>query len=150
MNWLIMAIATGGFVGRMAWAPGSWGSAVAFLPWLLLNNLSLPSYLVSLVVMFVVGFLTSGSAEKLLDEPGARCIVVGEILGMLIALTQVPRHPAALLLAFFLFRAFDIVKPFPVSWIHQHINGGLGMMMDDVLAGLYALLLLQILVRLWH
>ncbi len=62
---------------------------------------------------------------------------------MLIALTAAPLHPAAALAGFALFRLFDIAEPFPVGWVDRHLHGGLGIMLDDVVAGLYALLVLQ-------
>ncbi len=62
---------------------------------------------------------------------------------MLIALTLVLDHPAAWLLAFLLFRVFDILKPFPVSWFDRHIHGGLGITLDDATAGVYSFIILQ-------
>jgi phosphatidylglycerophosphatase A len=144
MNQLIMALATGFYVGNIAKAPGTWGSLAAFLPWLLIRNLPLPTYLLILAGLFIVGFFVSGSAEKILDRPDAGCIVIDEILGMFITLALAPPHPAAWFLGFVLFRIFDIVKPFPVSWFDQKVHGGIGIMMDDVIAGLYALLCLQL------
>jgi len=79
-----------------------------------------------------------------MDQPDPGCIVIDEIVGMLIALTLVPDHPAAWLLAFILFRIFDIWKPFPVSWFDRHLHGGIGIMLDDVMAGVYAFVCLQI------
>jgi phosphatidylglycerophosphatase A len=145
MNWLIMAVATGGFLGKIPKAPGTWGSVVAFLPWFFMRRLSLPIYLAWLAALFIIGFLAAGSAEKLLDQADPGCIVIDEIIGMLIALIAVPAHPMFLLLAFILFRVFDIVKPFPVSWFDRHIHGGMGIMLDDVMAGIYALICLQLL-----
>lgn len=143
MNRLIMALATGLYVGKIGKAPGTWGSLAAILPWLLIKDLPLPTYLILLVTLFVIGFFVSGSAEKILDSPDAGCIVIDEILGMFVALAMAPNHPAAWALGFVLFRIFDIFKPFPVSWFDQKIHGGIGIMMDDVIAGLYALLCLQ-------
>lgn len=145
MNQLIMALATGLYVGNIPKAPGTWGSLAAFLPWLLIRDMPLPAYLLLLAVFFVVGFFVSGSAEKILDTPDAGCIVIDEFLGMFITLTGAPDHPAAWLLGFILFRIFDIAKPFPVSWFDQRIHGGIGIMMDDVIAGIYALVGLQLL-----
>ena len=147
MNQLIMALATGLYVGKIAKAPGTWGSLAAFLPWFLLRDLPLPTYLFVLAVLFIVGFFISGSAEKILDSPDAGCIVIDEILGMFITLVAAPPHPAAWFLGFVLFRIFDIFKPFPVSWFDQKIHGGIGIMMDDVIAGLYALVCLQLIWR---
>ncbi len=144
MNRLIMALATGCYAGKIPKAPGTWGSAAAFLPWLLLRKLSLPAYLAWLAALFIAGFFAAGSAEKILDQADPGCIVIDEIVGMLIALILVPSHPMAWVLAFILFRIFDIVKPFPVSWFDRHIHGGMGIMLDDVMAGIYALICVQI------
>ncbi|OEU55413.1 MAG: phosphatidylglycerophosphatase A [Desulfobulbaceae bacterium S3730MH12] len=145
MNQLIMALATGFYIGMIPKAPGTWGSLAAFLPWFLLKDLPLPAYLIVLATVFVLGFFVSGSAEKILDRPDAGPIVIDEILGMFITLTLAPPHPAAWILGFILFRIFDIFKPFPVSWFDQRVHGGIGIMMDDVIAGLYALASLQLL-----
>ena len=145
MNQLIMALATGFYIGMIPKAPGTWGSLAALLPWFLLKDLPLPAYLIVLATVFVLGFFVSGSAEKILDRPDAGPIVIDEILGMFITLTLAPPHPAAWILGFILFRIFDIFKPFPVSWFDQRVHGGIGIMMDDVIAGLYALASLQLL-----
>ena len=144
MNHLIMAIATGLFVGKLPKAPGTWGSLAAFLPWLLIKDLPLPGYLLVILVTFVIGFFAAGSAEKILDQADAGPIVIDEIVGMFIALTLVPPHPFAWFLGFVFFRLFDITKPFPVSWFDRHIHGGIGIMMDDVIAGIYACISLHI------
>ena len=144
MDKLIVALATGLYSGKIPFAPGTWGSAFALIPWYFCRGLSLVNYLIVLAVIFVVGFLTSGSAEKILDRPDPGCIVIDEILGMFITLTLAPNHPAAWLLGFVLFRIFDVLKPFPVSWFDTHLHGGIGIMMDDVMAGIYALICLQL------
>lgn len=145
MKTVIMAIATGFWVGNLPKAPGTWGSLAALLPWLLMRGLTLPLYLLVLAAVFILGFFAAGSAEKILDRADAGPIVIDEILGIFITLTLAPDHPAAWILGFILFRVFDIVKPFPVSWFDQRIHGGLGIMMDDVIAGIYALICLQML-----
>ncbi len=150
MDRVIIALATGFYTGKLPICPGTWGSLVAIIPWFFLRNLTLPAYLLMLVLVFVVGFFVSGSAEKLLDQADAGPIVIDEILGMFITLTYAPNHPAAWALGFFLFRIFDIKKPFPASWFDQHIHGGIGIMMDDVIAGIYALASLQLIWFLWE
>lgn len=145
-----MFLATGFYSGKIKKAPGTWGSLCGLLIWLLLKDLSLPAYLFMLVVVFWGGFLIAGSAEKLLDTPDPGCIVIDEILGIFVTLTFAPNHPAAWLLGFFLFRLFDISKPFPVSWFDRHLHGGIGIMMDDVAAGVYAFISLQLLWKIFQ
>ena len=144
MDRLIVVLATGFYSGKIPFAPGTWGSAFALIPWYFCRGLSLANYLIVLAVLFVVGFLTAGSAEKIFDKPDPGSIVIDEIMGMFIALTLAPSHPVAWLLGFILFRIFDIWKPFPVSWLDTHLHGGIGIMMDDVMAGIYALVSLQL------
>lgn len=149
MNRLIILLATGFYSGKITKAPGTWGSLFGLLVWLALRGLPLASYLGMLLAVFVGGFLVAGSAEKLFDAPDPGCIVIDEILGIFVTLTAAPNHPAAWLIGFCLFRFFDIVKPFPVSWFDRHLHGGIGIMMDDVAAGVYAFISLQILWRIW-
>jgi phosphatidylglycerophosphatase A len=94
--------------------------------------------------LFVVGTLCAGSTEKIVNRADPGLVVVDEIVGQLLALLAAPHHPLAALLAFLVFRLFDTLKPFPAGWLDRHIHGGLGIMLDDVVAGLYSLLLLQL------
>ena len=143
MDRLLMFIATGAGSGYLPKAPGTWGTLVGLLLWWPLAGLSLAAYLAAVAVLFIVGVASAGAAEKILDrgEPGV--VVIDEIVGVLIALAAVPLHPVAALAGFALFRLFDIAKPFPVGWVDRHLHGGLGIMLDDLVAGLYALLVLQ-------
>lgn len=147
MNHLIMIIATGFYSGKLPKAPGTWGSLFAFIPWFFIKDLPITTYLIILLATFVIGFLVAGTAEKLMDKPDAGPIVIDEILGMFITLLLCPAHPVAWILGFIFFRIFDIAKPFPVSWFDQRIHGGIGIMMDDVIAGIYGLICLQLS---WH
>jgi phosphatidylglycerophosphatase A len=149
MDKLFMFIATGAYSGYLPKAPGTWGSLVGVLLWLGLRNLAIGPYAAVVAVLFVVGTAAAGAAEKIVDRGDPGLVVIDEIVGQLIALAMVPNHPVAVIAAFALFRFFDILKPFPVGWLDQHIHGGLGIMLDDVVAGLYALILLQIATRLF-
>lgn len=140
---LIMAIATGLGVGYLPKAPGTWGSAVGLLVYYLLHRMPLSSYLLAVGIIMAVGIFAAGSAEKILDRKDPGPVVIDEIVGMLITLIAAPAEPLIWLFGFFVFRFFDIFKPFPVGWIDKNLHGGLGIMLDDVMAGVYSLLVLQ-------
>lgn len=144
-----MLIATGAYSGYLPKAPGTWGSMVGVLIWLGACRLALLPYLGLICVLFILGTICAGAAEKIVDQGDPGIVVIDEIVGQLIALTLVPFHPAAALAGFVLFRIFDILKPFPVGWLDTHIHGGLGIMLDDVVAGVYALVVLHLLLNLF-
>jgi phosphatidylglycerophosphatase A len=140
---LIMFIATGAYTGYLPKAPGTWGTLLALPLNLLLLLLPGQGYAIALAVILVLAVYTAGAAEKILDRKDPGAIVIDEIIGMLITLIGAPANPVVWLMAFLLFRLFDITKPWPVSWADRHLNGGLGIVMDDLLAGGYAWLCLQ-------
>jgi phosphatidylglycerophosphatase A len=132
-------VATLGVVGRAPVAPGTAASALTVLAlWLL--GLSPVVLTALLVAVTVLGTWAADEAERVLGgkDPGA--IVIDEVAGMTLAALLVPPTPSALLAAFVLFRLFDVLKPFPAN-VSQRLRGGLGVMVDDLVAGLYALAL---------
>lgn len=144
MYTLIMFIATGFYSGYLPKAPGTWGSLVGVLLVFLLHALSLQIYLSVVAGLFIVGSFVAGEAEKILDNRDPGVVVIDEIVGMLITMIAVPVTPLTMALGFILFRGFDIAKPFPVNFFDQHFHGGLGIMLDDVVAGIYSLIIMQL------
>ncbi|OGR34905.1 MAG: hypothetical protein A2051_01775 [Desulfovibrionales bacterium GWA2_65_9] len=148
-----LCIATLGPVGRMPKAPGTWGSAAALLlaPWVF-NPLPLPWRLGVLALILVLGTWAAARAEVLLGQEDPGCVVVDELLGQWTAFA--PFHlatgltggasswnattPLELLVLFGLFRLFDILKPWPIRAVERGVPGGLGVMLDDLVAGLLA------------
>lgn len=143
MTNIMLLIATGFYTGYLPKAPGTWGTLVAFPIHFLLIQLPQSYYFASLGLIFVIAVATAGCAEKIFDKKDPGAIVIDEIIGMLIALIAAPTSWLAMLIAFILFRLFDILKPFPIGWIDKRLNGGTGIVMDDVVAGLFALIILQ-------
>jgi phosphatidylglycerophosphatase A len=139
-----MLIATGFYSGYLPKAPGTWGSLVGLLLFYLLHTLSLPVYLAVVAGLFVVGSFAAGEAEKILDNRDPGVVVIDEIVGMLIAMIAVPATTLNMAIGFILFRIFDIAKPFPVNLFDQRFHGGPGIMLDDVVAGIYSLIILQL------
>lgn len=133
-------IATGFGCGLAPWAPGTLGSALGLAAWwLLLADLPAAGRLAAVAVAGAVGFAVIRQAVKrhgLGDEPA---IVLDEIVGCWVALLMAPKALAPALLGFALFRAADIVKPWPVSWADAKVKGAAGILLDDVLAGGIAL-----------
>lgn len=146
MDKLILAIATGLYSGKLPKAPGTWGSLFALFPCFFLSHLSLSTYVIITGALLFLGILIAGSAEKILDKADPGCIVIDEIVGIFITMiaSPAPENPLYWLLAFIFFRIFDIWKPFPVNWLDKNFHGGIGIMLDDVMAGIYALCCLQI------
>lgn len=144
-------IATGLGSGLSPVAPGTAGSAAALLPWLLLREQSLAIVLLVIVLAFALGVWASNIviARLQISDPGA--IVWDEFVGQWIALLPLLLWPAAwwwIVIGFALFRLFDVWKPWPVSWADRTVKGGLGVMLDDVLAGMLAAAVLALLLYL--
>jgi len=147
MDRLFMSIATGLGLGYAPFAPGTFGTMLALPIHFLISKLPLPYYAGALVLLILLAISAAGAAEKILDQPDPPVVVCDEVVGMLVAMVAIPAHPLAWILAFGLFRLFDIAKPWPVGYLDRHLNGGLGIVLDDLAAGLYACLTLQLA---WH
>jgi phosphatidylglycerophosphatase A len=145
---LLMFLATGCGVGYLPWAPGTWGSLMALPLHFVLSRLDARFYWTALAAIVALAIVAAGAAEKILDRKDPGVVVIDEVAGMLVTMVGAPQTLLAYGMGFLLFRLFDILKPFPVRWADQHLNGGVGIVTDDLLAGGYALLCLQLLVRL--
>jgi phosphatidylglycerophosphatase A len=140
-------VATVGGIGRAPVAPGTVASAVTVVAlWLL--DLSPLVLTVTLVAVTALGTWAADEAERAIGggkDPGA--IVVDEVAGMMLSVLAVSLTITTLAVAFVLFRIFDVVKPFPAN-VSQRLRGGVGVMIDDLIAGFYALLLVLLARRL--
>lgn len=144
MDRLYMFIATGAYTGYLPKAPGTWGSALGVLIWIGICHLPPGTYWSIVGMLFAAGAISSGAVEKIVDRGDPGLVVIDEIVGQLITLSLAPLNPSAGVAGFVLFRVFDILKPFPIGWIDHHLHGGLGIMLDDVAAACYALVVLQL------
>lgn len=143
-------IASGFGSGLSPIAPGTAGSLAALLPWLVLRELPLPWYAVALIVAFALGVWACDRAVSLLQSEDPQAAVWDEFVGQWLALAPLvaaPRSWPAVAAGFIFFRIFDIAKPWPVSWADRRIGGGLGVMLDDAIAGAYAALALLVLMH---
>lgn len=122
-------------------APGTFGTLAAIpLWWLLVTFLSFPGYLAATAIVIALGPWLCGQTAKDLGVHDHGGIVWDEIAGFLITMIALPVSLTAVIFGFIAFRFFDIVKPWPISWLDKNVGGGNGIMADDLLAGVIAAL----------
>ncbi len=132
-------------IGYLPIAPGTWGSLAALLIWfVIIGHISSITLIVLIIIIFILGVSTSSVTERALAKKDPSVIVIDEWVGQWIALLFLPKSLFWGLVAFALFRLFDIWKPNPIKTL-DNMPSGWGIMLDDVLAGIYALLGVQLL-----
>lgn len=137
-------LATFGLIGFFPVAPGTLASLVTvLLVWLtaLVSGIPISGWgiLAAAAGFYLVGIPAATITERELGQKDPRPVVIDEVAGQLIALAFLPLSWLNMLMAFLLFRLFDILKPFPINWLDKNLPGGFGIMTDDILAGLFAL-----------
>lgn len=128
-------LAYGFGAGLLPRVPGTLGTLVAVPLYLLLQPLPLSLYLVTLVALTLIGIWACGKTARELNAHDPSAIVWDEVVGFLLAMTAAPTGWLWILAGFGLFRFFDILKPWPIRELDQKVQGGLGVMLDDLLAG---------------
>jgi phosphatidylglycerophosphatase A len=131
--------------GLAAKMPGTFGTLAALpLVVLLSHYASFAVYLIVTILVSIVGIWICGKTAEDMGVHDDSSIVWDEVAGMLITMLAVPLSWQILLVGFVLFRFFDIIKPWPISYLDKHVHGGFGIMIDDVLAGVFALCILHL------
>ena len=139
----LVILALGFGTGLSPKAPGTVGTLAALPLYFLMRDLELLQYLFIVVVLFGFGVWLCAYVTKKLEVHDHPAIVFDEIVGFLITMIAVPFSWQMLIAGFILFRFFDAVKPWPISWCDINIHGGFGIMFDDVLAGIASAAMLQ-------
>ena len=129
-------------------APGTFGTLAAVPVFLLLKQLPLVGFYISVGIICLAGIYICGRTAEDWGVHDHSAIVWDEISGFLITMSFAPLNLASLFLGFAWFRLFDIWKPYPISWLDKKVEGGAGIMLDDLLAGVYAALCLYLSLRL--
>ena len=134
--------------GLLTKAPGTMGTLVGVLIYILLPSNNLILYFVIIISFFIFGIFCCDYTGKYLDNHDHPSIVWDEIVGYLVTMIMVPRDWIWILLGFVLFRAFDIIKPWPISLVDRKIQNGLGTMLDDFVAGIFSLIVIHVIINL--
>jgi phosphatidylglycerophosphatase A len=145
MKTVMIAVATFFNVGKIPLAPGTWASLITTgILFLLHPRLSsVPVEILALLFITLLGIPAAGYAEKHFQKKDPGECVIDEVAGQMICLIFLPHSVGVYLAAFLVFRFFDILKPFPIRQLEK-IGGGLGIMADDLLAGLYTLAVIHL------
>lgn len=144
---VVVLLATGGYVGYVPFAPGTFGSVLALPLLVAVGRLAWSplTVVLSLVVLALAAIPICARAGRIFGQTDSSRIVLDEVCGMAVAGALLPPTAWALGLAFLAFRAFDIVKPFPASYFDRHVKNGAGVVADDLVAGIYANLVVRLL-----
>ena len=140
----VVLLATGLYVGNIPLAPGTFGTLIGLPICFFLSVIKLPlAAILALLFIFISVWIAHG-AEKILKTKDPGCIVIDEIAGMVVTLFALPFTPVTVTLGFIIFRILDILKPFPIKALDRRVSGGIGVVADDILAGIFANLLLRL------
>jgi phosphatidylglycerophosphatase A len=140
----ILFVATGGYIGTAPFAPGTLGSLIGLPVCFGLARLNFLQSVVWIGVFIFFAITVASAAEKITRQKDPAQIVIDEIVGMTVAFAGLPFNLKTALAGFIIFRAFDILKPFPIRTLEKRVGGGTGVVLDDVLAGVYANLLMRL------
>jgi len=145
---IILFLAQGLGSGRAPWAPGTFGTLPGVVLYWVLADLPVSRYLVLTAALFLLGIPLCGHAARALGRSDPPSVVWDEMVGYLVTMAAVPPSGLGVVAGFALFRLFDIWKPWPIGLIDRRVQGGLGIMLDDLVAGLFGLALLHLLMGL--
>lgn len=144
MNFLILFFASGFGAGYVPLMPGTAGSLIGILVFLLIHRMVIPLYIITVVAFVFLSIWASGRAEIIYGKRDDKRIVIDEIVGMLVGLFAMPVNIKIMLAGFLLFRFFDIAKVFPANLVQSKLDGGPAVVLDDIVAGIYTFICLHI------
>ncbi len=144
-KYVVLGLATGLGTGYFPVASGTFSTLVIGIPlYLLFSLMNSWWYSGSMLVFIIASFYFSGEGDRILNESDSSKVVLDEICGYLVTMWLIPCSVIAVTAGFFLFRFFDIVKIQPARWIDRNMKSGIGVVLDDVAAGIYANICLRI------
>ena len=142
-----MFIATGCYIGNISLAPGTFGSVLGLPICFFLSKTDLSIAVLLTLIGILCAVWIANEAEKILKTKDPGCIVIDEIAGIILTLFGLPFNIISVTAGFLVFRTLDIWKPYPIRFLENKFSGGIGIVLDDVAAGILSNLILRILLR---
>lgn len=140
----VLFLSSGGYIGNIPFAPGTFGSLLGLPLCFLLSKINLWVSVLFIVLFAALAVWICNKAQKLIQEKDPGCIVIDEISGMMLSLAGIPFNLISAAAGFVIFRLLDIFKPFPIRAIEKKISGGMGIVLDDIAAGIISNIILRI------
>ena len=140
----VLFVATGFFIGSVPVAPGTFGSIIGLPLCFLISRLNIFLSFICALLFILLAIWVAAAAGKILKKEDPAEIVIDEMAGLIVTFVGIPFTPATAIIGFIIFRTFDILKPFPIRTLERKIAGGPGIVLDDVMAGIYANIILRL------
>ena len=140
----VLFLATGFFVGTVPFAPGTFGTIIGLPVCFLISKLNIFLAVICALLFIFFAIWVAAAAGKILKKEDPAEIVIDEIAGLIVTFVGLPFTPKTAIAGFVIFRAFDIFKPFPIRTFEEKVAGGPGIVLDDVMAGIYGNIILRL------
>ena len=142
----VLFAATGFYIGTVPFAPGTFGTLIGLPVCFLLSRLNFLQSVICILVFILFAIGIASAAEKILKQKDPGQIVIDEIAGVMVTFAGLPFNLKTALAGFIIFRVLDILKPFPIRTLEKRVGGGSGIVLDDLLAGVYGNLILRLVI----
>jgi len=139
----VMFLATGCYIGNISFAPGTFGSVLGLPLCFFLSKIDFLIAVLLILIFILCATWIANEAEKLLNTKDPGCIVIDEIAGIILTLFGLPFNITSVTVGFLVFRTLDIWKPYPIRFLENKFSGGIGIVLDDVVAGILSNLILR-------
>jgi len=143
----VIFIATGCYIGNITFAPGTFGTVLGLLLCFFLSKIDYSMAVLLTLIFILCAIWIASEAEKILKTEDPGCIVIDEIAGIILTLSGLPFNITSVTAGFLIFRALDIWKPYPIRFLENKFSGGIGIVLDDVVAGILSNLILRVFMK---
>ena len=143
----VMFLATGCYIGNISFAPGTFGSVLGLPLCFFLSKIDFSIAVLLTLIFILCAIWIASEAEKILKTEDPGCIVIDEIAGIILTLFGLPFNITSVTAGFLIFRALDIWKPYPIRLLENKFSGGIGIVLDDVVAGILSNLILRVFIK---